>query len=294
MTQGQVDLHIHSNKSSDGSLSPFHIVQLASEMNLEAISITDHDTVAAYPQALQFGEEAGIEVIPGIELTTLYGDREFHLLLPFVSWKKKIIFKLINQASKKRIIEAKERVRKLQEIGFDISWKEMAKNSKSTPPLGVTIAQVLLRKAERKKNPAFKKYFNGASKDFAPYLFYKDYFVKGKPAWVPKQNLNLLDVLKVAHETEGVPVLAHPGAYFQRASREDITILKGNGLQGIEVYSSYHDASQTEHYKKIAEELDLVPIAGSDFHGKIKPHITLGNLREGQYWMVEELRKRKR
>jgi predicted metal-dependent phosphoesterase TrpH len=292
--QGQVDLHIHSNKSSDGSLSPFHIVQLAREKNLEAISITDHDTVAAYPQALEFGEEAGVEVIPGIELTTLYGDREFHLLLPFVSWKKKIIFKLITEASKKRIIEAKERVRKLQDIGFDISWKEVARNSKSTPPLGVTIAQVLLRKAERKKTPAFKKYFKGTSRDFAPYLFYEDYFVKGKPAWVPKRNLSLLDVLKVAPETEGVPVLAHPGAYFQMASREDLEILKESGLQGLEVYTSYHDHSQTELYKKIAEELDLVPIAGSDFHGKIKPHIPFGYLKEGQYWMVEELRKRRK
>ncbi|NIM91069.1 MAG: PHP domain-containing protein [Candidatus Aminicenantes bacterium] len=292
--QGLVDLHIHSNKSSDGSLSPFHIVQLAGETNLEAISISDHDTVAAYPQALQFGEEAGVEVIPGIELTTLFDGREFHLLLPFVSWKKKIIFKLIAQASKKRIAEAKERVRKLQEIGFDISWKEIAKDSKFTPPLGVTIAQVLLRKAERKKSPAIKKYFNGTSPDFAPYLFYEDYFVKGKPAWVPKRNMSLLDVLKVAPETEGVPVLAHPGAYFQKTSREDLAILKESGLEGLEVYTSYHDPSQTEFYKKIAEELDLVPIAGSDFHGKIKPHIPFGSLKEGQYWMVEELRKRKK
>lgn len=292
--QGQVDLHIHSNKSSDGSLSPFHIVQLARENNLEAISITDHDTVAAYPQALQFGEEAGVEVIPGIELTTLFGSREFHLLLPFVNWKKKIILKLIAQASKKRIKEAKERVRKLQEIGFEISWKEIVKDSKSTPPLGVTIAQVLLRKAERKKNRAFMKYFNEKNRLLAPYLFYEDYFMEGKPAWVPKRNLSLLDVLKVAPETEGVPVLAHPGAYFQKTSREDLAILKESGLEGLEVYTSYHDPSQTEFYKKIAEELNLVPTAGSDFHGKIKPHIPFGSLKEGQYWMVEELRKRKK
>lgn len=292
--QGQVDLHIHSNKSSDGSLSPFHIVQLARENNLEAISITDHDTVAAYPQALQFGEEAGVEVIPGIELTTLFGSREFHLLLPFVNWKKKIILKLIAQASKKRIKEAKERVRKLQEIGFEISWKEIVKDSKSTPPLGVTIAQVLLRKAERKKNRAFMKYFNEKNRLLAHYLFYEDYFMEGKPAWVPKRNLSLLDVLKVAPETEGVPVLAHPGAYFQKTSREDLEILKESGLEGLEVYTSYHDPSQTEFYKKIAEELNLVPTAGSDFHGKIKPHIPFGSLKEGQYWMVEELRKRKK
>jgi predicted metal-dependent phosphoesterase TrpH len=292
--QGQVDLHIHSNKSSDGSLSPFHIVQLAREKNLEAISISDHDTVAAYPKALQFGEDAGVEVIPGIELTTLFNEREYHLLLPFVNWKKKTIFKLIAQASKKRIKEAKERVLKLQEIGFEISWKEILKNTRSGPPLGVTIAQVLLSKAESKKSPALKKYLNGTNRNFAPYLFYEDYFTKGKPAWVPKRNLDLLDVLKVAPQTGAVPVLAHPGAHFQNSSREDLAILKENGLEGLEVYTYYHDPSQTQLYKKIAEELDLVPIAGSDFHGKIKPHILFGSLKEGQYWMVEELRKRKK
>lgn len=292
--QGQVDLHIHSNKSSDGSFSPFHILQLAKEKKLEAISISDHDTVAAYPEALRFGEEADVEVIPSIELTTLFRNREFHLLLPFVNWKKKIISKLIAQVSKRRIDEAKERVRKLQEIGFDISWKDVVKKSKSRPPLGVTIAQILLNKAEREKDLSFKKYFNGKNRLFAPYLFYEDYFMEGKPAWIPKQNLSLLEVLKVTPQTEGVPVLAHPGAYFQKTSREDLVILKENGLEGLEVYTSYHDPSQKEFYRKIAEELDLVPVAGSDFHGRIKPHIPFGSMKEGEYWMVEELRKRKR
>lgn len=292
--QGQVDLHIHSNKSSDGSLSPFHIIQLAKEKNLEAISIADHDTLAAYPQALQFGEEAGVEVIPSIELTTLFNEREYHLLLPFVNWKKKAIFKLIAQASKKRIKEAKERVSKLQEIGFEISWKDVVRDKKSSPPLGVTIAQVLLRKSERKKIPELMKYFSEEARKLAPYLFYEDYFTAGKPAWVPKRNLNLLDVLKVAPLTGAVPVLAHPGAYFQNATKEDLAILRESGLEGLEVYTYYHDSAQTGLYKKIADELDLVPIAGSDFHGKIKPHILFGSLKDGKYWMVEELRKRRK
>ena len=287
-------MHIHSNKSSDGSFSPFHLVNLAKERNLEAISISDHDTVAAYPKALQHGEEAGVEVIPSIELTTLFSNREFHLLLPFVNWKKKIVFDLIAQVSKRRIEEAKKRVRKLREIGFDISWKEIIKKSKSGPPLGVTIAQILLDKAEKKKNPSFNKYFSGTNRLLAPYLFYEDYFMEGKPAWVPKRSLGLLEVLKVVPQTGGVPVLAHPGAYFQKTSKEDLVILKENGLEGLEVYTSYHDPSQTEFYKEIAEELGLVPVAGSDFHGRIKPHIPFGSLKEGEYWMVEELRKRKR
>ena len=290
----KIDLHIHSNKSSDGDFSPFHIVQLAKENALKAISITDHDTVAAYPEAIELGMKVGIEVIPSIELTTHFEGREFHLLLPFLNWEEKTVFDLIEKVTESRFKEAKERVRKLKEIGFDISWKEVLKKTKPKAPLGVTIAQILLDKAEKKKDPAFKKYFEGTNRLFAPYIFYKDYFMEGKPAFISRQSLNLLDVLKVAPKTEGVPVLAHAGAYFQQAEKEDLMILKENGLIGLEIYTFYHDSSQTEHYKKIAEDLDLVPTAGSDFHGRIKPHIPFGSLEDGEYWMVEELRKRRR
>ncbi len=290
----KVDLHIHSNKSSDGDFSPFHIIQLSKKNKLRAISIADHDTVAAYPEALEFGEEEGIEVIPSLELTTLFGDREFHLLLPFVDWKKKIVSELIGQVAERRIVEGKERIRKLREIGFDIKWKEVSRKSKPNPPLGVTIAQVLLDKAEKKDSSSLKKYYEGQNRIFAPYFFYRDYFTKGKPAWIPKRNLDLVEVLRLIPQTEAVPVLAHPGAYFQNTSREDLVVLKENGLEGLEVYTFYHDSSQTEQYRTLAEELDLVPTAGSDFHGRIKPHIAFGSLEEGEYWMVEELRKRKR
>ena len=67
-----VDLHIHSSKSSDGDFSPFHIVQLAKEKKMKAISISDHDTVAAYPEALRFGKDTGVEIIPSLELTTIF------------------------------------------------------------------------------------------------------------------------------------------------------------------------------------------------------------------------------
>jgi len=290
---GKIDLHIHSNRSSDGDFSPFHIIKLAKEKKLRAISITDHDTVAAYPEALKIGQEAGVEVIPSVELTTLFEDREFHLLLPFVNWKKRVFKKIIAEVSKRRYEEAEERVNKLRELGFEISWKEVLRKSEPYPPLGVTIAQIILAKAEKKKDPLFRKYLEGERRLFSPYYFYKDYFMEGKPAFVPRRNISLLDVLRLAPQTGAVPVLAHPGSYFQRTEKEDLEIFKENGLLGIEVYTSYHDASQTEFYKKMAEELDLVPTAGSDFHGSIKPHVPFGSLNEGEYWMVEELRKRR-
>jgi len=288
-----VDLHIHSNKSSDGDFSPTHIVHLAKEKGFRAISITDHDSVAAYPEALNIGEEIGLEVIPGVELTTLFTDREFHLLLFFIDWERTIVKELVTEVADRRFIEAKNRVDKLQKLGFSIEWEEILQEAGPHPPLGVTIANVLLKKAEKNADPLLEKYLDDTNRMYAPYLFYKDYFADGRPASVPRQNVNLKDVLALAPQMCGVPVLAHPGAPFERVTREDLEVLKGFGLQGLEVYTSYHDDSMAAYYKGLAMELDLVPTAGSDFHGRIKPHVPFGSLNNGGYWMVEELRKRR-
>jgi predicted metal-dependent phosphoesterase TrpH len=288
-----IDLHIHSSKSSDGDFSPLHIVQLAQEKKMKAISISDHDTVDAYPEAIRYGQDAGVEVIPSMELTTIYEEREFHLLLPSVDWKSKIVSDLVSQVAKRRVKEARGRIEKLQALGFEITWKEVRKEAGPFPPLGVTIAQILLKKAEKEENPKIGKYLEEKNRPLAPYYFYKDYFMEGKPASVPRQNLNILDVLDIVPRTGAVPVLAHPGAYFQKVKRKDLVVLRERGLQGLEIYTSYHSDKQSRSYLRMAQDLDLVPTAGSDFHGTIKPHIPFGFLSHGGYWMVEELRKRR-
>ncbi len=288
-----VDLHIHSNKSSDGDLAPSQLVHLARKKGLRAISITDHDSVAAYPEALNIGEETGVKVIPGVELTTRFDDREFHLLLYFVDWTRTVVKELVEEVADRRFIEARARVEKLQKLGFPIEWEEVLEEAVPYPPLGVTIAEVLLKKAEKSTDPLMEGYLEETNRMYAPYLFYKDYLAEGRPASVPRQNVPVKDVLALAPQTGGVPVLAHPGAPFQRVTKEDLKVLKGFGLQGLEVYTSYHDDSLADYYKGLAAELDLVPTAGSDFHGRIKPQVPFGSLNNGEYWMVEELRKRR-
>jgi hypothetical protein len=93
---GRVDFHVHSNKSSDGDFSPAELVGFAKDLDMRAISIADHDTVAAYPEAVELGRKAGVEVISGIELTTLFGGREFHLLLPLVDWTSPALARIID------------------------------------------------------------------------------------------------------------------------------------------------------------------------------------------------------
>lgn len=285
-----VDLHVHSDRSCDGDFSPAELAAMARKKGYRAISIADHDTVDAYPEAVEAGEKEAVEVIPGVELTTLFKGREFHLLLPFVDWTSPTILKIIAEQNERRLAEARQRVDKIRRLGFDVTWEEVDAGSRGAPPLGVKIAQVIVDKPENRSRLGG---IAAAGKlDQAPYLFYREYFAESKPAYVPKDFIGLRQALELAPETGGIPVLAHPGAYFEMANRLDLEELKAAGLIGLEVYTSYHTKKQVRYYLGLAEELDLVPTAGSDFHGRIKPHVRLGDFKEGGYWMVEKLKER--
>ncbi len=293
MINGLVDLHLHSYFSCDGDYSPEELVRMAREEGFRAIAIADHDTVGAYPEAIEAGKKEGVEVIPSIEVTTVFDSREFHLMLPFVNRESEAIRYIISRVETSRMEEARSRVFRLRESGLEIDWEEVWEKSGQTPPLGVKIAQILLDKPESRQNPVLRKYYDRDQQPKAPYVFYQDFFTEGAPAYVPKRHMSLEEVLHLAPLTGGVPVLSHPGAYFQRTSREDLIVLKELGLKGLEVYTSYHDRAETDYYCELARELDLVATAGSDFHGKIKPGVKFGLIKNGDYSMVEKLRERR-
>ena len=290
---GRVDLHVHSNRSSDGDYSPAQLVGFARDHGMRAISIADHDTVAAYPDAVELGRQAGVEVIPGIELTTLFKGREFHVLLPLLDWASPALAAIIAGQTVCRMNETSDRIDKVRALGFALTMDEVREKSKDAPPLGVKIAQVLLENPANERNPALELYYRPENRPYAPYMFYGDYFAEGKPAYVPKKFIALVDVLAAAPATGGAPVLSHPGAYFQRTTADDARELKDHGLIGMEVYTFYHTPEQTDFYKDLAAEIDLVATAGSDFHGRIKPHVAFGALPHGDYGMVEALRARR-
>lgn len=300
MRGGPVDLHIHSCWSGDADFRPEVLVRRAKQMGFEAISIADHDSIRAYPAALAAGEEEGVEVIPSLEMTTQYDGREFHLLMPFVDWLSPGLGGVLDRAREVRLSEGRERVDNLRRLGFPLSWEEVQaaalRKGEDVLPVGVFIARVLLDKPEVRNELLWAKYYGRGSGEPDAFLFYSDYFEKGRPAYAPKKYIDLVEVLDLAPRTGGAPVLAHPGAPFVQAGRRDLEQLKERGLRGLEVYTSYHkpplcpDHSLESLYLELAESLGLVPTAGSDFHGQIKPFIPFGFVREGRYWMVERLR----
>ncbi len=295
MKPGFVDLHIHSTFSSDGDFTPAQLVEMAREHGFAAISISDHDSVAAYPEAVALGRAGGVEVVPSMEVTTLYEGREFHCLLPFLDWGHPHIGFIARSVSDGRWVEARERVDRLRRLGFDITWEEVAARAGETAPLGVTIAQILMDKPESRHDRRLDPYFDPATgRPRPPKAFYQDYFMEGRPAFVPKDHIGLLKVLELAPSAGAVPVLAHPGAYFENATRADLARLRDHGAEGLEVYTTYHDAAQTRAYEEAARDLGFVITAGSDFHGEVKPHVTFGLIRDGGYGMIEALNSRRR
>jgi hypothetical protein len=260
------DLHIHT-KASDGKITSEEAVFLAHQSRLAAISIADHDTVGDIEVALEVGKRYGIEVIPGVELSSEVKGTELHFLGYFIDWRKKWFQNKLSELQEARRDRAKEILEKLRRLGMEIPYEAIL--SAGGKVLGRPhIARMMLERGYVKSiEEAFDKYLG-----------------LGKPAHVKKFPLSPKEVIEMIRKLGGVPVLAHP--VFARAD-DMLPDLIEMGLMGIEVYHSRHDAQTTEHYKQLAKKYRLLISGGSDAHGL---EIPVGNVRI-PYSLVEQLKK---
>ncbi|HSR68190.1 MAG TPA: PHP domain-containing protein [Acidobacteriota bacterium] len=287
-----VDLHIHSHHSSDGEWSVERIWREAEKHGMEAFSISDHDTVAGVEEAEGMREDFSCRLISNVEISTGYGGHKFHLLAPLVDWRSSSLRDFLSRIRQARLRQNRQRVERLRQLGFDLSLKEVEEAMEGRPVTGPAVASALLKKPQSRRDPRLRDYFerDGQSGEVA---FYKDYFLPGRPAHTPREEAALEDAIGLVRRNQGVAVLAHPGLKPGTVDEEMLTELKEMGLQGLEVFTSYHDESASARYLDLARKLDLTITAGSDFHGKVKPGVAFGSVREGDLNMVEALEKRR-
>jgi predicted metal-dependent phosphoesterase TrpH len=265
---GFIDLHCHTT-ASDGSCSPVELVELATSLRLDALSITDHDTFAGYYAALPLAAAAGLRLICGIELSTQYhvrgvkSSRNLHLLAYFPSAPPAPAFlnwlQLLQSGRRnrnERLIQA------LQGRGIAITLDEVEAVGRSVtgrPHFSrVLVAKGLASDAE----DAFRRYLGETA-----------------PTFVERESPLASEMVRVVRSGGGIPVVAHPirlSLSDPRLEREMFEELKEAGLLGIEVIHSDHSAERQAHYAEIARALDLIPTGGSDFHGSVKPSVALG------------------
>jgi predicted metal-dependent phosphoesterase TrpH len=267
-----IDLHSHTN-ASDGTLTPAELIALAKHNKLEALAITDHDTFEGYDAALPIANTAGFDLVRGIELNSrllLDGatqPRFVHVLVYFPSNQPTREFHnwLAQQRAERR--ERNEKlVKSLQEAGVDITLAEVEARGRTLTGRP-HFARVLVEKGYAANfDEAFRKYLGEEA-----------------PSYVERDSFTTEEVIKFAREGGGLPVVAHPIRIgMQRATERDVLKrFKQSGLVGLEVYHSEHPPSLQAYYRQLADELQLLPTGGSDFHGAVKPDIDLGSGRDG-------------
>ena len=251
-----IDLHIHT-VYSDGTSTPEEVVCRAKELGLTAISITDHDSVAGLEEAMATGKKIGLEVIPGIELSTDIGEDEIHLLAYYPDYKDKRFLSRLKEFQSTRAKRNRELLKRLEELGMFISDTELREIATRGVISRLHIARLMVKKG----------YVSSIGAAFEEWLS------SGKPAYVKRRKISPSQIIRLVLKAGGVPVFAHP--YL--SGRDDlIPALVKAGLAGIEVYHNAHSAKTRERYKEIAQKYHLLITGGSDCHGNAKYNILMG------------------
>ena len=263
-----IDLHIHST-ASDGTLAPPEILELARSLKIGAIAITDHDTLAGSRQAISAGIPDGLGFLTGVEISAARprffpGKGSCHIL----GYRIDLDNRALNQTLAKLQSARNDRnpliLKRLQEIGFDLSMEEIEQAAGPNGQIGRPhFAQVML-------NKGYVATFNAA---------FDDFLATGRPAYVDKYRVECPRAIALIREAGGIPVLAHPALLGTPGGRlEDSMIrsLKEMGLLGIEAYYTGHSADRQKYYLGLAERHGLLVTGGTDFHGDFKPQTELG------------------
>ena len=251
----RVDLHTHST-ASDGTFSPAELVRLAKDLGLQAVAITDHDTVAGVPEALKAGRELGIEVVPGIEISADYLDTGAHILGYFVDPDSPALQEVIDWFIAERVTRNQAIVDKLAAAGYPISIPELREKFPNTMLGRPHIGQLLMEKG----------YIGSVSEAFDRWLD------DGKPYFVERKHLPAEDAIRLINQSGGVAVIAHPLEYgYDRAGIEQLI---QNGLAlgavGVECHYSGYTAQEEAMLEGFAKARGMVITGGSDFHGDRK------------------------
>lgn len=294
MDNRPIDLHVHSSYSSDGELPPARLVEIALNAGLAAIALTDHDTVEGLDEFAEAGTRSGVETVSGVELTVDHNGGYLHVLGYFIRQEAAPITEMINRLTEARFEQTAGRIARLRELGLVVDEDRVAYHARGLPPVGPVIGLAVLEQPENRDHPLLAELFAGPKAE-APYFhFDRDLLAEGKPAYVPVERPSPAEAADVIWESAGIPILAHPGEQFSLPEdRGNLNAVIDVGIAGLEVYCSYHNDEQEKAFGEIADELELVKTAGSDYHGSpIKPYIKMGQISHNPYTLLEKLRDR--
>ena len=252
------DLHLHTT-ASDGTKNASDLALLLQRADVTLFSITDHDTMAALPEAADAAYDRGLAFIPGVEIST-EGDEEVHILGYGVRWDDPVLNACFEKAAQDRHDRILRMAQMLEALGMPIDPDALLSQA------GASMGRPLLARAMMEKG-----YVQSVTEAFEKYLS------KGKCAYLPRQTMSASQAISLLRERRAIPVLAHPGL-IKWPQEKLLPMLKtwmDAGLMGIEVY---HPANKADYasWDRFARRNGLLVTGGSDYHDGTASHGQLG------------------
>ncbi len=256
MERFRADLHCHST-CSDGTFSPKKIIDLAIDLQLNGLSITDHDTFAAYEEAIPYANEKGFNFLSGIELSSVHKKTSVHILGYSFSLQSSALKNFCKQHQQRRTERFYKMVERLADKGKILTSEDF--ESFSPQSLGRPhLAYAMMKKGYVKSiQEAFQNYLGD-----------------GKPCYIAGSPFSVEETLDVIHQANGLAIIAHPHLIDKSDILRDLLSMNFDGIEG---YYARFPQTKNERWLKIAAKKNWIITGGSDFHGDIKPEQPLGS-----------------
>lgn len=251
------DLQIQTT-ASDGRHSPRECVRMAHTNGVKTIAITDHDTVAGVEEAIATGEELGIRVIPGIEMSV--AEHGIHILGFGLDINRRELLDELKKFEESREYGARRMVENFKAAGFAIDWEDVRAQATGAVIGRPHIARAIFGRAENqerlRETPTMNEFFDR-------------YLSDASPLYVSRVHISARDAIALIHRSGGVAVWSHPAIHFHQnpgGLEKFLQELLGWGLDGVEVFNPSHTGDDVALLEHLAKKYALLRTAGSDFH----------------------------
>ncbi len=243
----KADLHTHTTYS-DGTLSPEELIKKAHNVGLSAIAITDHDNVGAIDEATEWGKQYDVEVISGLELSVMLGEKDVHILAFLFDHANSNLLDYLTFFRQERLKRAERIVQKLNKINIPLKLESVLDQAGIGSVGRPHIANALVDEGlAGNYHEVFEKYIG-----------------VGAPAYEKKYQVSTAEAVRLISSAHGLSFLAHPGKYTTEAELQQMINV---GLDGIEVVHPSHNESRQLYYRSVVNQYFLLESGGSDFHG---------------------------
>ena len=256
-----IELHTHTTYS-DGILTPQQLVERAANAGVKALAITDHDTLTGWDEAIAAAAAYDMEIVPGVELSTVHNGRSLHILGYYP--RRELIEAPLAERLAGRKRRARKMVENLAQMGYPLELERLDGNMALGRP---HIASAMVRAG----------YVESSQEAFERFLS------EEHPAYVHYEKFSIQEGISLIRDCGGIPVWAHPYLFRGGKVEEVLPELVAAGLMGIEVYHPHHGNNKINRLKEFCQEYNLLMTGGTDYHGYDLEHP------ENERWQLNQL-----